>query len=194
MRCALKERADGPASCIERHNDVGRSVLTLIGVPDGVTALSEGASMALELISGTLASFFTGERQPFVGASSKKDFPVIRSLTYLRSRLILTDVAEGTSTVPRQLLPSRKVKLIDLLRGLQSTSLELAEIKRRLGRFRILSPTCTALLVAARNPPQLRLLHVHFVPQFDRWPHLPICHDRPLSMSTSPPPLLWQPR
>ena len=72
IRRALKERSDRPAPSIERHNDVCRPVHTLIGVGDGVAALTEGAGMTFEPISGALAGFFNGELRAFVGASSKR--------------------------------------------------------------------------------------------------------------------------
>ena len=67
----LKERADRPAPSIERYNDVGRPVRTLIGVSDGVSALAKGARMTFVLVSGALARFFKRKLRAFVAASSK---------------------------------------------------------------------------------------------------------------------------
>lgn len=61
VRRALKQRADRTASCIERHNDVGRPIRTLIGVTDGISALSEGACMTFELIHGALGGLLQGK-------------------------------------------------------------------------------------------------------------------------------------
>jgi hypothetical protein len=71
QRRALKEGVGGPAACVERHNDVGWTVRTLVRIRDGVSTFTEDAGMTFERFPRAREAFFNGKPRALIGASTK---------------------------------------------------------------------------------------------------------------------------